>query len=387
MLTAMRNNRSLTFYQQIKECRNEISPTFLGGILSAPIANTCAITAAASTGFNTQLCNSLRMLNTERYRAAQKVSQMLSIDLDYKGGRNDGVGLAWKYEKADVEMGGKGSAKWNNSHRLEIKEAGKVRGAEGHHQQNVGDHPEQQANPDNIKIYKCKKEHLNNGHGGNWKNETNGQMMDKNKMLKRTNAKRVFKNELCGLGVATAIGAGVGFTMGFVVTLAQTGVNLESLKIALAEGKKSGLEAGIMASVSYFFGRTVGVTVELEITGLVKNIGVTITENIARMVNMGTVGTLTIVIFSVYQFVRLKRSGVANRNALILIGKQMLFSLSLLVVSIVVQGVYGGCAGTIVGVSIGVVMAFGTVADSMHQRSLAEKVRIYTIDQCYPNFE
>ena len=39
----------------------------------------------------------------------------------------------------------------------------KVRGAEGHHQKNVADHPEDQGDPDNIKFYKSRKEHLEKG--------------------------------------------------------------------------------------------------------------------------------------------------------------------------------------------------------------------------------
>jgi len=82
-------------------------------------------------------------------------------------------------------MGGKGSADWSPAQQEEILQnrsdvvnksktvdgkqvnpKGGVRGTEGHHQKNAADHPEHQANPDNIKFYKDKPSHLEEGHGG-----------------------------------------------------------------------------------------------------------------------------------------------------------------------------------------------------------------------------
>ena len=113
----------------------------------------------------------------------------------------------------------------------EIKETGKVRGAEGHHQKNVADHPEDQGDPDNIKFYKSRKEHLEKGHNGDFHNSSDAPKIDKDKMLKKTNSKRVFRNEIKGIGIAAAIGIGVGFTIGFAVSLAQTGVTLIPLSM------------------------------------------------------------------------------------------------------------------------------------------------------------
>ena len=59
-----------------------------------------------------------------------------------------------------------------NAQCQEIKETGKVRGAEGHHQKNVADHPEDQGDPDNIKFYKSRKEHLEKGHNGDFHNSS-----------------------------------------------------------------------------------------------------------------------------------------------------------------------------------------------------------------------
>ena len=104
------------------------------------------------------------------------------------------------------------------------------------------------------------------------------------------------------------------------------------------------------------------------------------------MVNTGVVGALTIVVFSAYQFIKLKINGVATREALIQTGKQALFSLSLLAVTIAVQAIAGNVAGIIVSVSIGIIMITYSVASTAHQRQMAEKIRVYTIEKCYPSF-
>jgi hypothetical protein len=198
--------------------------------------------------------------------------------------------------------------------------------------------------------------------------------------------KNIVRNELRGLGIAVAIGLGVGVTVGFVVTLAQSGISPESIKLATIEGAKSGAEAGAMAAVGYGIGRTVGEVASKAFSGLLENLGVNITENISKMVNMGVVGALTIVVFSAYQFIKLKSQGVATRDALLQVGKQSLFSLSLLSISIATQGIWGGSAGIIVSLSIGIILISYTVGQSVHQRNFAEKVRVYMIDKCRPSF-
>ena len=433
MLSTMKNNRSLTFYQQTTPLpASTISPAYTGGFASVAIANVSGAAAQITLGLNTQIAgfqnqigqyNSqlsgyLTSFNAERDALAQRLSEKLSLNPQYDGMRHDGVSLAWDYEAADIKMGGSGSENWTPAEQQEIIQnrpntlnntpsvKGGVRGAEGHHQQNVADHPEQQANPDNIKFYRSRKEHLEQGHAGkngesaNWQNESNEPLIDKNQMLEDTNQKRVdvkkgeitqsekqiFRNELRGLGIAVAVGLGVGLTIGFVVTLAQSGVTPESIKLAAIEGAKGGTEAGAMAAVGYGIGRTIGQIATKAVAGLLGNLGVNLTENILKMVNMGVVGSLTIVVFSAYQFIKLKMHGVATRDALIQVGKQALFSLSLLAVSIAAQGIWGGPAGIIVSVSIGIILISYTVATSVHQRHFAEKVRVYMIDKCRPTF-
>ena len=141
-----------------------------------------------------------------------------------------------------------------------------------------------------------------------------------------------------------------------------------------------------MAGVGYGIGRTRGEVATKAVTGLLKNIGITITDNISKMCNMGVVGALTIMVFSAYQFAKLRKDGIGTRDAMLIVGKQALFSLTLLAVSIAAQGVFGGPAGIIVSVSFGIIIISYTVVDSVHQRTFSEKIRVYMIEKCCPAF-
>jgi len=428
MLSTIKNKRSLTFYQQITTpSLSKVSSAYTGGIASVAITNTVDTAAQITSGLNTQIAGLQNQIGQYNSQLSGFLSELNSLRADDAlrldlttpnfAARSTGVWRAWQYEKNDIEMDGDGSAKWNELERQEILGRGRIRqkqmldgkldGPEGHHQQNVADHPEQQANPDNIKFYKSRSEHLEKGHAGkngepaSWQNESNEPMIDKNQMLKDTNQKRVdikkgeitqsekqiFRNELRGLGIAIAIGLGVGVTIGFAITLAQSGITPETIKLAAIEGSKGGIEAGALAAVGYGIGRTIGHIASKAVAGVLGNLGVNITENILRMINMGVVGSLTIAIFSAYQFFKLKLEGMATRDALMQVGKQVLFSLSLLAVSIAAQGIYGGFAGIIVSVSIGIIFISYSVATSVHQRHFAEKIRVYMIDKCRPTFE
>lgn len=387
ILTALRNNKSLTFYQTTEfRPKFSVDSSYTGGITATAISSTAYTTATVTTQFNNQLNAFLDAFHAERERIANKVAEGLAKDSEYTGARNDAVKLAWDYEKADVEMGGRGSSDWDDAQCQEIKETGKVRGAEGHHQKNVADHPEDQGDPDNIKFYKSRKEHLEKGHNGDFHNSSDAPKIDKDKMLKKTNSKRVFRNEIKGIGIAAAIGIGVGFTIGFAVSLAQTGVTPDSIKYALINGGKSGLSSGIQSTIGYGIGRTVGQLASQALTGVFSNVGLEITENIAKMCNMGAVGAITIGVFSTVQFVKLVCKGESLKTAAIQVGKQALFSLSLLVVSITAQGIFGGPSGIIVSVGVGIIFVTYTIADTVHQRNYSEKLRVYMIEKCKPIF-
>lgn len=306
------------------------------------------------------------------------------------GTRQTGVSRAWKYEYAEVKMGGKGTGNFNSQQRKELLSTNRVRGAEGHHINNVADHPELQANPDNIKMVADKNAHLKEHHG-DFKNETSGPLINRDARLIKTNRIRVIRNELAGIGLAAAIGLGTGFAIDFTITLAQNGLNPNSLKYAFISASKTGGESAILASGSAVLGRTIGVSMSTALTNaFLAHTGNAITkgiaENIAQMCNMGVVGSLTIISLSIYQFAKLKHMGYCTKECLLRIGKSAALSISLLVLSITVQGIWGGPAGIIVSVISGVVITGYTVNKTLHDKKVSEKLTIYTIELCCPIF-
>lgn len=263
-----------------------------------------------------------------------------------------------------------------------------------HHETSISFDPDKQSMADNIVPLKT-SEHQNTHYNPDkgvvdYNHPVEGPEHNRTGEMAEGNRKRVFRNELQGLGIAAAIGAGIGFTIGFAVTLAQSGVSPDSLRTAMASGAKGGAESGILSAVGYGIGRTIGhtigQTVAAAITGMLENPGVEIANNITQMCNMGAVGFITITVFSVYQFIKLKLRGTATREALLQVGKQALFSLSLLAISIAVQGLYGGHAGTIVSISIGVILVIYTIGTTAHHRKFEDRLRIYTIEKCKPVF-
>lgn len=216
-----------------------------------------------------------------------------------------------------------------------------------------------------------------------YKKPVNEKPLNRQKDMQDGNKKRVRENELNGLKTAVAIAAGVGLTIGVITTLARSGISPDSVKAAAINGLACGTESGALAAVSFGIGRTLGESAKQAIIG---HLGTIATDNIIKMVDMGVIGGLSILVFSVYQFTKLKLSGVATRQALVQVGKQALISLSVLAVSIAAQGVFGGAAGIIVATAAGLITVTYSITDAVHQRNFAERIRVYTIEQYTPYF-
>lgn len=355
------------------------------GVIAAPLQSINTFSTISTTNlYNTQckeFVTSLREL-TQRYNA--KVRQAVALNPKYTGSRRQGVKVGWKYEKADVEMGGKGSANWNESQRREIMEKGTVRGAEGHHRRNVADHPEDQADPDNIEFYKSREEHLRKGHNGDFRNKSDAPKNNKEKMLIRTNRKRVNRNELKGAGLAAVIGFVSGASIGFIVTIAQNGISPDSLKNAAINGGKAGLEGAGFGFANHIITRNIGDIATKAMTGLLSNFGIEITENITKACNMGIAGSVAIITFSVYQFVKLKMNGVSTMDALCSVGKSTMVSVASLAVTVVVQAAFGGPAALAVSIGIGAVLLSYSMYNMYHDKKLMSKIHCYTIEKSYP---
>lgn len=359
------------------------SNAITSSILTFNSYNSISIT----NNFNRQFNDIINRLHSLRIQDEQKLSQVL-IDKsqNQRKMRNIAVKRAWEYEKAEVEMGGKGTGQWNKKQQKELLDTGKVRGAEGHHINNVADNPELQADPDNIIMAKDKKQHIGM-HNGDFRNSTEGELIDRDRRLKDTNRKRVFKNELTGIGAATAIGLGIGFTIGFSIQLAKIGISPENLKNSVIAGGKAGGESAIMATVGHVVGRTIGELTAKIAEGVFNNLGMVVTDNITKMYNMASIGVITITVFSVYQFTKLKLAGYSTKECIIRTGKGTLFSLLTLTVSIIAQGMWGGAVGVIVSTSIGFICISYTLATTVHDRKLTEAIEVFIIDKSRPRLE
>jgi hypothetical protein len=209
-------------------------------------------------------------------------------------------------------------------------------------------------------------------------------MIDKEEMLKKTNKRRVVKNELKGAGLATLIGFVSGASIGFIVSIAQNGISPESIKQASIAGGKSGIEGAVIGLIGHVGTRLIGDVATNAMTGILSNFGIEITEDIGKACNMGVVGSITIITFSVYQFVKLKMKGYDTLDAFIIVGKQALVSVGILAVTVVVQAAYGGPAALAISIGIGAVMLSYSMFQMYHNKELMEKIHCYAIEKSYP---
>lgn len=343
-------------------------------------ANTFSV-MQVTNNYNIECNNFLRELGDLKKSLQNSVNEKMNVDSNFRGYRQEGVKLAWKYEQADIEMGGRGSANWSREQQIELLQKGKVRNYVGHHQKNVADHPQHQTNPDNIRFF-TNEDHLPIGHKGDFRRPTDDPLIDKNGMLKHTNRKRVIGNELKGVGLAAIIGFATGASIGFIVTLAQNGLSPESFKLAAMEGGKVGLEGMAFGIIGHIASRTIGEMATSAMTGLFANIGVELTE---KACNMGVVGAVMIVTSSIYQFIRLKHAGCSTEECLARVGKQALVSVGSLAVMIVVQATYGGPAAIAVCLSISAIALGYSMYQTYHNKVLVEKIQGYVIDKSYPS--
>lgn len=444
MLTTLKNNRSLTFYQQTQvEQPNQLSTAYTGGIIAGAVSNFSLTTSTITARYNSQLKQYLdccikqeQVLTAKTAEFMDNVRQNIpnpsASQIRDKNNWGAVKKLVTREELMKLQISDKtslpiGKAELNELKSVikdkdlsnlsdgelkkiidgimkrdpsdyltalkEFKSTGKVSDLlqssklddlrealkdvdlskisneeykklvkkycekiEYHHRESISSNPQKQSMSDNIEPLKTSAhdaKHFDEEAGRiDYKKPLNENPLNRKQDLKNGNSKRIVKNELCGLGLVVAIGAGIGLTIGFITTLAQTGVTPDSLKIAVAEGARAGVESGSLAAVSYGIGRTLGEVATKAITGAMQNLGMGISENMIKMVNMGVVGTMTTIVFSVYQFIKLKLNGMETREALIQVGKQALFSMSLLAVSIAAQGIWGGSAGIIVSISV-----------------------------------
>lgn len=142
---------------------------------------------------------------------------------------------------------------------------------EFHHKTSISKDPTQQNNPDNIQPLKTSEhdnQHRNQEGKVVYRDPVEGEPVNRQRDLKIGNRKRVFRNELKGLGMAVAVGVGLGFSMSFIAEAAIQGISGDNINSLLANSTKAGFEAGGISAVTYGAGRMT--------TELVQKLGVDI---------------------------------------------------------------------------------------------------------------
>jgi len=342
-------------------------------VTAAPLISTNAGLAIGevSSAFIREYSAFASALNTKRIQYRQHVDAQLAIDKGFSDYRSNGVGLAREYERADLIMGGNGSRNYTPEERAALIETGSAEGLDGHHINSVGEHRDMQADPDNI-VFLTKEEHLE-AHNGNWQNQTEGKLIDRNKMIRRTNTRRVFHNELKGLGISAAIGFGVGVTISAVIQLSLTGLKDADLPLLMKRSLLSGVEAAAVTSVTYAVGR--GAHYAL---GTLFNIGPSAFSYVL------SVGALSAAVGVVYQLVRMRMMGVPKEVAYDIAGKTATVSLLSVALSALATAKYGLVGGTAASIAFTVFLLAFNVGKNIHDRVINEKISLFTIEQQRP---
>lgn len=213
---------------------------------------------------------------------------------------------AWKWEKLSVKHGGRGTSIWNKSEIDQIltRKTHTVKGAEGHHLQNVAHHPELAGECDNIYFYRSRADHLKYGHGGDFHNESNKPLMNKESAVITEFQRNSLKREFFAAGAAAAFGFAVNSSITLIQDLSQNGLDRKSIKTALSH-------AGIEGSKGAFFGSGYYVTFRIG-ERAIENYAPSLFGNASKVTNflktnsgkMATIGGIIIAADSAYQIGR-----------------------------------------------------------------------------------
>ena len=112
----------------------------------------------------------------------------------------------------------------------------------------------------------------------------------------------IFRNELKGLGLATAIGLGIGFTLNFLSEIAQKGIDSDTMSDIAFNSIVTGTETGLVAGTTFIAGRALT-------SALASKAGIDLTSNLGSVLNASAIGVLSTAIVCTYQYVKLRISG------------------------------------------------------------------------------
>lgn len=260
-----------------------------------------------------------------------------------------------------------------------------------HHRTSISSDPTQQSNIDNLDTLNTTQhdaKHTDPKTGKiDYKRKLNEAPLDRKGELAQMNKDRVLNENLTGLGVAVAIGLGTGFAIGFVVSLAQSGINPNGMKYAFVAGARQSVSSAGMAASGFIIGKTIGAAAGKSLTeaitqSICKNATEQTLQKIREVCNTGAAGALVTLAFSVYEFAKLKCAGYTTRECMLRVGKSAALSISIVIVSMV--AVWAGASVCAVSIVCGIVMTGYSVMKIHHNKRVAKDVTFYSIELCRP---
>ncbi len=316
-----------------------------------------ALSAQRAAAFTDRALGLMRPLQAQQHVLAQEIRRTLPAGRTSIADR--AVNLAWRWEKAILELGGRGTRKWTTEQVNEIIKYGKpsnfngqkVDRWEGHHIKNVADYPLQQGDADNIDLL-TRSEHLA-AHDGDWRRGTSGPAHNRGKQIRAL----MLRSELSALGIATGIGFGIG--MAFSLLDRDASVKQHFLQ---------GLDGAAVSGVSYIGGRLAA--------------QLFLKTSLSKSMQFAGIGAAGSVAAAIYTYAKLRGSGVSQRHALSTTGAQLGVSLSGVFIITLAKCPWGPGGGVLAGL-----MYAAIVSSHFWQKSQMRKLRIKEIELLQPALE
>lgn len=351
-----------------------------GAVISPTIALTTISTAHRTTYLNLKLDKALNDVFGQTYAKNQRLAHILNkINSGYRHNElsQSAIRNAWKAEKYELELGGKGTGNWTRSEKKIILKEGSLPGAEGHHQQSVKYHSEEQANPDNIKFYKTREEHLKYGHDGDFKKESDAPMYDRRKRLINTKQKSVIRNEVLGGSIVAIISFISAAGLRFVIEMIKSNRNPEDVKNAWNSAFREGAEAAEYALISYALTR-------LSVYGgkkVIELIGLKLSTRAAKWIGGGIAAVAITIAVGIITYAKLRRMGYGKTDSLLQAGKTAGVSFAIAVVSLIISINLGMSWAIGFNVLIAVASFSYIIYAVVHEKQLTERLQLYTIQE------
>jgi hypothetical protein len=320
---------------------------------------TGAIVAQNASTFTSKALSLYRPLQEEQRFLMGKIKQSLPTRRTPLA--DQAVELAWRFERAVLELGGKGTREWTIDQVNEILAYGKPSNHtgfvsdrfEGHHINNVANNPLQQGDPDNISFL-TRKEHLD-AHSGDWHTSTSGRIHNRSYLIKE----RAIYSELLGLGIMVGIGFGIGVAF-----------SLLNKSAGIGEHLLHGIDGAAMSGLSHVGGR-------LAAHLLLK-------ASLYEAIGLAGVGVAGSIVAALYTFAKLKHVGVRTSEALGVAGAQFGVSLVGVFITTIAKLLWGTAGALWAALAFAALVFVYSLLQAQEAKRTIRKLKIHEITLLQP---